>query len=138
MKFSVPGHSCIQKVDSVHSVIERSLRKSEYFSPLSLIRVLLEVNFWKPYNVLQMKEQDFLDFSWYSSKMNYNIVSFSKVVALEFSKSFIKSNTGPHSLKPIINWLVDSKAKEARNNCKTWHNVLGQNKIEFWVDAEKW
>lgn len=87
MKFSVPGHSCIQEVDSVHSAIERSLRKSEYFSPVSLLRLLLKVNLKKPYKVLQMQENDFLDFSFYSLKMNYNAVPFSKVVSLEFSKN---------------------------------------------------
>ncbi|CAH1998705.1 unnamed protein product [Acanthoscelides obtectus] len=88
MKFSVPGHSCIQEVDSVHSAIERTLRKSEYSSPISLIRILLSVNSKKPYNILQMREQDFFDFNYYSVKMNYKSVPFSKVVALEFNKSF--------------------------------------------------
>lgn len=85
MKFSVPGHSCVQEVDSVHSAIERSLRKTEYSSPVSLLRKLLKVNSRKPYKVLQMQDHDFLDFNSYSMKMNYSTVPFSKVVALEFS-----------------------------------------------------
>lgn len=60
MKFSVPGHSCIQEVDSVHSAIERTLRKSEYSSPISLIRILLKVNSKEPYSILQMREEYFL------------------------------------------------------------------------------
>lgn len=40
MKFSTPGHSCVQEIDSVHSCIERVLDKVEYFSPVSLLRML--------------------------------------------------------------------------------------------------
>lgn len=109
MKFSVPGHSCIQEVDSVHSAIERSLRKSEYFSPVSLLRVLLKANSKKPYTILQMKPQDFFEFSWHSSKMKYDLVPFSKVVSLEFTNflnelkfrtSFSQTNYTTASLRP--------------------------------------
>ena len=40
MKFSVPGHSCVQEVDNMHSQIENHMRASELFSPLSLMRIL--------------------------------------------------------------------------------------------------
>lgn len=42
MKFSTPGHSCIQEIDNVHSCIDRMLSKAEYYSPFSLIRLLLK------------------------------------------------------------------------------------------------
>lgn len=90
MKFSVPGHSCIQEVDAIHSSIERSLSKVEYYSPVSLLRFLLKVNRQKPYTIIQMKKQDFIDFQYYSSQLNYNTVPFSKVVCLQFSKTFFE------------------------------------------------
>lgn len=36
-RFSEPGHGVVQEVDSIHSNIERWLKLSEIFSPLSLI-----------------------------------------------------------------------------------------------------
>ncbi|CAH2100965.1 unnamed protein product [Euphydryas editha] len=41
-KFSTPGHSCIQEIDNVHSCIDRVLLKAEYYSPVSLMRLLLQ------------------------------------------------------------------------------------------------
>ena len=38
--------------------------------------------------MLQMREQDFLDFSAYTTKLNYSLVPFSKVVSLRITKSF--------------------------------------------------
>lgn len=35
LKFSTPGHSCIQEMDNVHSCIDRVLLKAEYYSPVS-------------------------------------------------------------------------------------------------------
>lgn len=42
-KFCEAGHSNIQEVDSVHSVIERHLRHQEIYSPLGLIRKLKDI-----------------------------------------------------------------------------------------------
>ena len=42
-KFCEPGHSSIQEVDSVHSVIERHLRHQKVYSPLGLIRKLTTI-----------------------------------------------------------------------------------------------
>lgn len=150
MKFSVPGHSCIQEVDSVHSAIERSLRKSEYFSPLSLLRVLLKVNTRKPYIILQMKEQDFLDFSWYSSKLNYSAVPFSKVVSLQFTKSFheigFRTSFNDHEYKIIslrqrtVRKHVTAETEEIptlikKNDTKI---NLAQNKVEALKSMYRW
>ncbi|XP_072383854.1 uncharacterized protein, partial [Diabrotica undecimpunctata] len=90
MKFSVPGHACIQEVDAIHSAIERTLNKVEYYSPISHLRYLLKVNRQNPYTIIQMKQEHFIDFQSFSSQLNYNAVPFSKVVALEFSKSFFE------------------------------------------------
>lgn len=85
MKFSTTGHSCVQEIDSVHSCIERVLAKVEYFSPISLLRILLKVNSAKPYKIIQMRIKDFKD---YKSAFNYKVIPFSKVKALKFTNSF--------------------------------------------------
>ncbi|GBN80329.1 hypothetical protein AVEN_27725-1 [Araneus ventricosus] len=44
MKYSLPGHSCVQEVDSVHSNIEKAINKIVVCSPIGLIRILKQVN----------------------------------------------------------------------------------------------
>ncbi|GBL90709.1 hypothetical protein AVEN_219369-1 [Araneus ventricosus] len=44
MKYSLPGHSCVQEVDSVHSNIEKAINKTDFYSPIGLIRILKQVN----------------------------------------------------------------------------------------------
>lgn len=87
IKYSTPGHSCVQEVDAVHSAIERILSKVEYYSPLSLIRILLKVNRHKPYKVIQMKLNDFKNYQYLSSQIQYEKIPFSKVTTLHFSKA---------------------------------------------------
>ena len=88
MKFSTPGHSCVQEIDSVHSCIERVLAKVEYLSPVSLLRILLKVNVVKPYKIIQMRSEDFKDYKLCVSSLNYKVIPFSKVKALKFTNSF--------------------------------------------------
>lgn len=91
MKFSVPGHSAVQEVDAIHSAIERALRATEYYSPLSLIRLLLKVNRRKPYKILQMQRKNFKHFQECSSTLKYENVPFSKVTELHFGKSYLET-----------------------------------------------
>nr|CAI5842815.1 unnamed protein product [Callosobruchus analis]CAI5864804.1 unnamed protein product [Callosobruchus analis] len=86
IKYSVPGHSSVQEVDATLSAIERVLQKTEYYSPLSLIRILLEVNLKNPYKIHQMQLKDFLNFQSISSLLHYHNIPFSKVAVLQFSK----------------------------------------------------
>ena len=44
MKYAVPGHSCIQEVDNMHSIIENSMKVAEFYSPVSFTRLLLGSN----------------------------------------------------------------------------------------------
>ncbi|XP_036317389.1 uncharacterized protein LOC118732366 [Rhagoletis pomonella] len=90
MKFSTPGHSCNQEIDAVHSCIERVLKKSEYYSPVSLLRLLLKVNSKKPYKIMQLKENDFKDYKTCAALYNYKLVPFSQVTTLKFSRSLLE------------------------------------------------
>lgn len=61
-KFSEPGHGNLQEVDAAHSVIERSMRNIDIYSPLGLVRMLMNIRSKKnKFQVLQMKTEDFLN-----------------------------------------------------------------------------
>lgn len=157
MKFSVPGHSCIQEVDAVHSVIERSLSKSEYFSPVSLLRLLMRIQSRKPYKIMQMASNDFIDFQSYSMKMNYKEVPFSKIACLQFSNclfeikyktSFLDSDFVSCNLRPRRNIRtqchVSADSSEAEvipmilKKSDATAITLPQNKIEALYSMFKW
>ena len=40
MKYSIPGHSCVQEKDNMHRQVQDVMRISEFYSPLLFIRVL--------------------------------------------------------------------------------------------------
>ncbi|KAF5282318.1 hypothetical protein FQR65_LT14372 [Abscondita terminalis] len=82
MKYSVPGHGAIQEVDNAHSNIERYMNKTEFYSPLSFIKNLKSVNTKKPYCILQMRDEDFIDYEACSKKLSFNKIPFSKVASL--------------------------------------------------------
>ena len=59
-KFSESGHTCIQEIDAEHSSIGSVLKKTELYSPLGVVRMLKSVRHFHPFNILQMKESEFL------------------------------------------------------------------------------
>ena len=62
MKYMVPGHSAVQDVDNMHSQIEKTLQSSEFYPPISLMRLILTVNRKKPFTIIQMQSEDFKGF----------------------------------------------------------------------------
>lgn len=62
MKYSLPGHSCIQVVDNIHSQIEKQIRISDVWSPLSLMRILLKTNRRNPFHVINLQQTHFKNF----------------------------------------------------------------------------
>ena len=101
-KFCTPGHSAIQEVDNIHSHIEKILKISEIFSPVSLMRVLKKV---RPQNsvVLQLIKEKFNDYGNTNISLKYTQVPFTKVKYLslengkplhvEFKLSFADKGT---------------------------------------------
>lgn len=87
MKFSTPGHSCIQEVDNVHSHIEKVMAVSEFWSPVSFLRLLLRVNRKTPYNVVQLKNQHFKDFHKSSKHLPFDKIPFSQVCQIQFKQN---------------------------------------------------
>ena len=97
MKCSIPGHVTCQEVDNIqlswkniwpHGVPllpfimhnKRSQKNSQY----SLVWTILKANRKTPFNVIQMKSNDVLDFA-----SNAKVFSFKSVSALNFTISFI-------------------------------------------------
>ena len=62
MKYSVPGHSCVQEVDNAHSQIEKAASKEEYYSPVGVVRLLRKVNRTNPFRIIEMREGVLLHF----------------------------------------------------------------------------
>ncbi|GBN16974.1 hypothetical protein AVEN_140007-1 [Araneus ventricosus] len=102
MKYSLPGHSCVQEVDSVHSNIEKAMNKIDFYSPIGLIRILKQVNPRHAYRVIQMRPHDFKDFQGTAKLLNYKIVPFTSVAVLKFSRTLHTGNlrTSHDKLEP--------------------------------------
>lgn len=74
MKYSLPGHSCVQEIDNIHSQIEKSFRKNDFYSPIGLVRLLKQVNVNNPFRIIQMKPEDFKDYGSVAKLLNYKNV----------------------------------------------------------------
>ena len=61
MLYSTPGHGCVQEVDNIYNQIEKSFNKLEFFSPVSLVRLL--TTFHKDFNITQLKTVDILNYA---------------------------------------------------------------------------
>jgi hypothetical protein len=58
-KFSEPGHGNIQEVDNIHSQIEKWLESREVFSPVSLLRSLVQLGRRANMQFIQVKKNIF-------------------------------------------------------------------------------
>lgn len=87
-KFCEPGHSNLQEIDAVHSVIERFLRPKEIMSPVSLCRFLTQLpsTYKTKLRVLQMKLEDFKDYQTVALCYVYNKVPYNKVKQISYNK----------------------------------------------------
>ncbi|XP_022199538.1 uncharacterized protein LOC111056478 [Nilaparvata lugens] len=74
VKYSLPGHSCVQEVDNVHSQIEKAMRTTDFYSPIGFICLLKSVSPKNPYKIIQMKESDFKDFASTAKLLNYKTI----------------------------------------------------------------
>lgn len=82
-RFSEPGHSSIQDVDSLHSCIERGLKGIEVHSPITLVRMLkgIKVN-GQNMNVRILDVKEFYDYSSLAKLGTYKKVPFATVKEL--------------------------------------------------------
>lgn len=80
--FCTPGHSSNQEVDNIHSHIEKMLKISGIYSPVSLVRVLKKVR-PKSSSVLQLMKERFFDFG-NAQDLGKTLLPFTKVKYLLF------------------------------------------------------
>lgn len=82
-KFGTPGHSPVQEVDSIHSLIERKiLRRNEIYSPIGLIKLLK-----RDFHVIEMEHEVFHDYYTVAKHMKFSCVPYSKVCELLYTRS---------------------------------------------------
>ena len=86
MKYLLAGHSCVQEVHKILQEIEVTLGVTEFYSQLSFLRILLNVNRNRPYCVIQMKSEGFKDFLNSSKMLQFSNVPDTKVFQLKFCK----------------------------------------------------
>ena len=79
LKYSLVGHSCVQEVDCMYKQIEDAMHVAEFYSPISFLRVLIEVNRKKPYRVIQMGQSDFKDYMNASKLLQFSLIPYTKV-----------------------------------------------------------
>ena len=81
-KFCTPGHTSIQEVDNIHSHIEKGLKISAIYSPLSLIRVMQRIR-PKSSKIIQLTSEVFLNYKRSCTSLG---MPFSKVKCMMISK----------------------------------------------------
>ena len=85
-KYSEPGHSQIQEIDSVHSAIERHLKGLTIFSPVSLIKLLLKMNYPNVHlQIMQMHDTDFYNYS--NAAIGLNMIPFQKARYIKYERN---------------------------------------------------
>lgn len=112
VKYCEPGHSNIQEVDNVHSRIEHLIRHKDIFSPLGLVKILIDND---SFRVIQMRQIDFKRFDMVAKKFQYKNVPFYSVKQLrllgnkKFHVQYRKKFRDNFTEVPI---LVQARAKK--------------------------
>ena len=125
MKYSLAGHSCVQKVHKILQEIEVTLRVTEFYSQLSFLRILLKVNRNCPYCVIQMKSEGFKDFLNSLKMLQFSNVPDNKVFQLKFCKDDLytveyklsHSNTNFHQVS------IGTKSRQSDRSSNNIHPV---------------
>jgi len=86
-KLCCPGHSNIQKVDNVHSHIEKVLKTKEVFSPVSLVRALKTVRRKALFRIIQMQKHNFVEFQKSLVGLKFNAIPHTCVKSLQYERS---------------------------------------------------
>lgn len=82
-KFSEPGHSNIQEVDCVHSVIDKYLKNIEIYSPKHLIELLHKMDKQKTkLSIIEIQASDFKCYAALAAKLDFAGVPFLKIKTL--------------------------------------------------------
>ncbi|KAF0715180.1 Uncharacterized protein FWK35_00032688, partial [Aphis craccivora] len=150
--------SCVpqNQVDNAHSQIEKSLMHIEVWSPIGLIRALLNVNRKSPFEIIQMTINDLKNYHRMSKNYKVNVIPFGKIAQINFSlsnlpyvkyktchgiKEFVDANisddNGPDFALNLFNKLeevsINNKiTKEKANDIRTLYNLMADNDKVFY------
>jgi hypothetical protein len=84
-KYSEAGHGLIQELDAIHSKIERHIKTTEIFSPVTLMRLLNSIPAKSaPLKIIQMRSKDFFNYQVAASGFNFNHIPYTKVKQLKY------------------------------------------------------
>ena len=97
MRYSVSGHSSVEEVDNMHKQIEDRMQVAEFYSPISFLRILLKVNRNQPYHIIQMRNEDFMDYQNSAKIFRFNLIPYSKVAQFRFPKANLHQVGFKHS-----------------------------------------
>ena len=140
-RYCEPGHSSIQDVDNLHSIIERSLGQLEIMSPISLIRHLTTL---KPngieMHVHLMRPDEFRHYSDFSSQGTYSHIRYSEAKELTYTKaainkigikkSFAEESTTFHQVYKLVK-LRNSNGYKPIPTPKSTTKVCGVSKAKY-------
>ena len=68
----------------MHQKTEVAMPVTKFYSPLSFLRILLKLNRNHPYQIIQMKSEDFMGFQNSSKMLQFSNVPYTKVFQLTF------------------------------------------------------
>jgi hypothetical protein len=86
-KFQEPGHSCVQQVDSIHSVLDKRLKGQELHSFLSVTRAIIKAKQRKPYKITQLQRKNFKNFKKLAQAATVNAIPYAKVKELVYTNT---------------------------------------------------
>ena len=101
------------------------MRVTEFYSPLSFLRILLKVNRNRPRRVIQMKNEDFKDFQNSQKMLQFSNVPYTKVFQLKFRKDDLHtvgyklshSNTDFHQVS------IGKKSRQSHRSSNNIHSI---------------
>jgi hypothetical protein len=101
-KYCTLDHSSIQEVDNIHNHIEKGLKISDIYSPLSLVRVMQRIR-PKFSKVIQLTNETFFNYKRSCKSLNFTGMPFSKDAPciVRYKTSFADESYQEVSIKNI-------------------------------------
>lgn len=127
-KFGEPGHGNIQEIDNAHSCIERYIRNLDIWSPLSLLKTLVQIpKTWKlSFKVIQMNPQDYKNFEIISATFNYSMIPYTKIKHIIYNKTNIYNVQFRNSFEgqfSVIKLDYKKNTLRRKGNCLSFRSV---------------
>jgi len=126
----------------MHQQIEVAMRVTEFYSPISFLKVLLKVNRKQPFKVIQMKKENFKDYQNSSKMLQFSKIPYSKLCQLSFNSEDL------HTIRFKLSHSDESFKQEyirkrPRSNCrnipsiKMMENTPGQREVKILISRRQ-